>query len=66
VASEAREGHKRSGGQGAAQGAAAPRLLTVKEAAAILKVSTATVYSMVERGELEHVRVSNSIRICLP
>jgi excisionase family DNA binding protein len=37
--------------------------LTVREVATRLKVSTATVYAMVERGELEHVRVSNSIRI---
>jgi excisionase family DNA binding protein len=35
----------------------------VKEAAAILRVCAATVYSMVERGELEHVRASNVIRI---
>ncbi|MBN2192896.1 MAG: excisionase family DNA-binding protein [Polyangiaceae bacterium] len=57
--------------QAAATGAAAsgrdPRLetwlLTVKEAAKALRVSTATVYAMVGRGELEHVRVSNAIRI---
>jgi excisionase family DNA binding protein len=40
-------------------------LLTVREAAAILKVSTATVYALVKRGELPHVRVSNAIRIVL-
>jgi excisionase family DNA binding protein len=45
-------------------GAAGGRgLLTVKEAAAKLRVSTATVYAMVGRGKLEHVRVGNSIRI---
>ena len=38
-------------------------LLTVNEAAEILRVCAATVYSMVERGELVHVRVSNAIRI---
>jgi excisionase family DNA binding protein len=38
-------------------------LFTVKEAAWILRVCTATVYSMLERGELPHVRVGNSIRI---
>jgi excisionase family DNA binding protein len=38
-------------------------LFTVKETAAILRVCTATVYSMIERGELPHVRVGNSIRI---
>jgi hypothetical protein len=35
----------------------------VKETAKALRVCTATVYSMVERGVLEHVRVSNVIRI---
>ena len=40
-------------------------LLTVKEAAGILRVCTATVYALVHRGELAHVRVSNSIRIVL-
>jgi excisionase family DNA binding protein len=39
------------------------RAFTVKEVAAILRVCTATVYAMVERGELPHVRVRNSIRI---
>jgi excisionase family DNA binding protein len=38
-------------------------VLTVREVAGLLKVSTATVYAMVERGELEHFRVSNSIRV---
>ena len=38
-------------------------LLTVREVAAALKVSTATVYRLVERGELAHLRVSNAIRI---
>lgn len=38
-------------------------VLTVREVAALLKVSTATVYAMVERGELEHFRVVNSIRV---
>jgi excisionase family DNA binding protein len=42
------------------------RLFTVKEVAAILRVCTATVYSMVARGELEHVRVGNAIRIVTP
>jgi excisionase family DNA binding protein len=39
------------------------RAFTVKEVAAILRVSTATVYAMVERGELLHVRVRNAIRV---
>ena len=38
-------------------------LLTVREVAAILKVSTATVYRLVERGEVAHIRVSHAIRI---
>jgi excisionase family DNA binding protein len=38
-------------------------VLTVREVAALLKVSTATVYAMVERGQLEHFRVMNSIRV---
>ena len=37
--------------------------LTVREVATLLKVSTATVYSMVERGELAHFRVRNAIRV---
>jgi excisionase family DNA binding protein len=32
--------------------------MTVKEVAAALRVCTATVYSMIERGELEHTQVS--------
>ena len=38
-------------------------LLTVREAARVLRVSTATVYKLCTRGELGHVRVLNSIRI---
>ena len=39
-------------------------LLTVKEAARRLKVSTATVYSLCESGRLAYVRIStHSIRI---
>ncbi len=41
----------------------ADRLLTVRDVAERLAVSTATVYALVERGELAHVRVSNAIRI---
>ena len=39
------------------------RLLTVREVAAALQVSTATIYELVGRGELPHVRVSNAIRV---
>lgn len=49
------------GGEGRGQLRAVPgaadELLTVKEVAALLKVSTATVYKLVDRGELPHVRV---------
>ena len=45
-------------------GSACPRLLTVKEAAASLRNSTATVYSLCERDGLPYVRVStHAIRI---
>ena len=37
--------------------------LTVRDVAARLGVSMATVYAICERGELAHVRVSNAIRI---
>jgi excisionase family DNA binding protein len=41
----------------------ATSLLTVKEAAPLLEVSTATVYSLCESGRLPHVRIStHSIR----
>ena len=39
------------------------RLLTVREVAQCLSVSTATVYALCERRELAHVRISNAIRI---
>jgi len=39
------------------------RLLTVREVAGVLGVSLPIVYRLCERDELEHVRVSNSIRI---
>jgi excisionase family DNA binding protein len=37
--------------------------LTVAEAAAVLRVSMATVYKLCARGELVHLRVLNVIRI---
>jgi len=40
-----------------------PPLLTVRDVAEILSVSRATVYRLVDTGELMHVRVANSIRI---
>ncbi len=41
----------------------ADHLLSVREAAARLGVSIATVYTLCQRSELPHVRVSNAIRI---
>ncbi len=38
-------------------------LLTVRDVAARLNVSTAMVYKLCDRGELPHVRISNPIRI---
>jgi excisionase family DNA binding protein len=38
-------------------------LLKVREVAASLSVSTATVYGLCDRGELAHVRVSGAIRV---
>jgi len=38
-------------------------VLTVREVAARLRISTATVYSLCRRGELEHHRVSHAIRV---
>ncbi|MBI5609911.1 MAG: helix-turn-helix domain-containing protein [Deltaproteobacteria bacterium] len=37
--------------------------LTVADVAAALSVSAATVYRLCERGELEHFRVLNAIRV---
>ncbi len=39
------------------------RLLTVREVANLLAVSTPIVYRLCELGQLVHVRVSNAIRI---
>ena len=38
-------------------------MLTVRDVAAQLKLSTATIYTLVESGALPHVRILNSIRI---
>ena len=39
------------------------RLLTVRDVARALSVSTATVYRLVHEGQLPHVRVLNAIRL---
>ncbi len=41
----------------------ADHLLTVRQVADRLGLSTATVYKLCDRGELAHVRISNAIRI---
>ena len=38
-------------------------LLTVREAAKRLGVNRSTIYGLCERGELDHLRVSNCIRV---
>jgi excisionase family DNA binding protein len=38
-------------------------LLSVRQAAVLLGVCTATVYRMCEHGELPHFRVRNAIRV---
>ena|SRR5438309_341940 len=45
------------------QGRPRPRFLSVREAAALLRVCTSTVYKLCAEGRLRHVRVSNAIRI---
>ena len=50
----------RTNGQSVAAGA---DYLTVREVAGRLRVSTATVYKLVENGSLHHVRVASSIRV---
>jgi len=39
------------------------RLLTAREVAALLSVSTRTVYLLCDQGRLTHVRVANAIRV---
>ncbi|WP_308197184.1 helix-turn-helix domain-containing protein [Anaeromyxobacter sp. SG66] len=39
------------------------QLLTIREVTPILRMSTATVYKLVQSGELATIRVGNSIRI---
>lgn len=45
--------------------ATAVQFLTVREGAARLRVSTATVYPLCTQGKLPNLRVSNSLRIAL-
>jgi excisionase family DNA binding protein len=41
----------------------AASLLTVREVAAHLRVSTRTVYTLCEQGKLRHIRIANALRI---
>jgi excisionase family DNA binding protein len=41
----------------------ADHLLNVREVAKLLGASTASVYKLIERGHLVHVRISNAIRV---
>ena len=41
----------------------ADRLLTAREVAAFLRVSTRTVYALCDEGKLAHVRIANAIRV---
>jgi excisionase family DNA binding protein len=52
--------------QSGALDAGSARWVFVRELAAMLRVSTSTVYQAVAAGEVPHVRVSNAIRIPLP
>lgn len=40
-----------------------PRMLTVIEVAKRLRVSKMTIYRMIDRGEIEHVRIGRIVRI---
>lgn len=40
-----------------------PELLTVEDAAAIMRVSKMTVYRIIESGDLPHLRIGRSFRI---
>jgi len=51
--------------QGRHRKATAVPFLTVGEVAVRLRVTAATVYSLCASGKLQHVRISNSLRIAL-
>lgn len=44
-------------------GAAQPALLTVRQTADLLTVSTRTVYNLITEGKLPHYRIANAIRL---
>ncbi len=41
------------------------RLLTVRDVARVLGLSTATIYRLCKTGELLHLRVANAVRVHL-
>jgi excisionase family DNA binding protein len=51
--------------QSGAFDAGSVRWVSVRELAAMLRVSTSTVYQAVAAGTIPHVRVSNAIRIAV-
>jgi excisionase family DNA binding protein len=46
-------------------GAAQPALLTVRQAADMLTVSTRKVYNLITAGKLPHYRIDNAIRVAV-
>ena len=42
------------------------RIITVREAASLLRVSTKTIYKKVSRGEIPHKKIGSKIRFLLP
>jgi excisionase family DNA binding protein len=50
-------------GGGVARRAWTAELLTAREVAQRLRVCTATVYRLCEKGALEHVRIANAVRV---
>jgi len=56
--------HRLNGRETATKLVSVPRsLLTVRDVAEHLSVSRATIYKLVDSGELPHLRVLNSIRV---
>ena len=51
------------GGAGEAGRPEAPLMYTMKEVAAILKVSESTVYGITKRGQLPYIKIDRSKRI---
>jgi excisionase family DNA binding protein len=54
-----------STGDDRGDGAVHPALLTVRQAAELLTVSTRTVYNLINGGKLPHYRIANAIRVAM-